>query len=148
MIVIVAIAAVVAATGIFIISPGAPEQPNDVQSTTGTQTATTLQSTSTTTNYTAVTHTTGTPIIVSQTSESQIEVGFKPSKLVFGDNSRNYTEIPIAANTMVWTTWTINSIAPVDQVVVGVLEPSQNANSNVTVFAYINGRLYATKHTS
>jgi hypothetical protein len=81
--------------------------------------------------------------ITSSGESTNSAIGNYPSQnTVFGDQlTSNYTLEVIPADTLVWTSWTLNSTVVVNAAVIPILEPPQNANFNVTAATYVNGQL-------
>jgi hypothetical protein len=152
---LVAIIIVGAAAGIYFLSNSSPfvltssatssTMSSSIQSSTSvtlTHITSSQASTHMTSSHTGTVTTTATSASsASQTSVSRI--GNEPTQeFVFGEESaQNDTTQVIPANTMVWTTWTINSTVQVNAAETGILVTPQSVNSTITAATYINGKL-------
>jgi hypothetical protein len=63
---------------------------------------------------------------------------------VCGPSSRSYTTELLPADTLVWTSYTINTTEYLDSATVSILATTQNYNTTVAALFYLNGSLEAS----
>jgi hypothetical protein len=130
----IAVVAVVAASvGIFLF--GVIPAISTTSSASQTTTNTVL-------NHSTSSHTGTTGTVISGTNDTLSEIGSPPKiHILFGaPQSGNITE-NIPANTLLWTSWILNSTTQIGGVQTSVVVPPSGINSTVTCAIFIDGRL-------
>jgi hypothetical protein len=147
---LVAVVLVGAAAGLYLLSGGSPSIATSTSTSSSTTKVLTHSTTSVASTLSTSYHSGTTTITASQTTTSStIPPPPPPNPVLFGVQIEpGAISNTIPADTLVWTTWTMNSSAGIGWVTTAFAVSAQNANSYVVAAYYINGRLASNLTTA